>query len=81
MDIMDKNLFKKELDLVEDSLLNQCVCQGAVKNTFKNLIKKEYSSAHALNAAMIVLKHHHPEIPNHKIGKFVVKILNPEIKI
>ena len=65
----------------DEILINQCVCQGAVRNTFSNLIKKQYTTTHALNAAMIVLKHHHPEIPNHKIGKVVVKILNPEINI
>ena len=61
--------------------INDCVCQSAVRNTFLNLLKRNYSGAHALNAAMIVMKQHHPEIPNHKIGKVTAKILNPKIHI
>ncbi len=59
----------------------KCSCINAVRNTYYNLIKQDYRPADALFSAMKVLKYHHPEIADHKIGKRTAAIINPELEI
>lgn len=57
-----------------------CKCTIAVRNTFFNLINKNYKTADALKLSFKVLKYHHPEIPDHKIPKRVAIMINPKLK-
>ena len=57
-----------------------CKCTIAVRNTFFNLINKNYKTADALKLSFKVLKYHHPEIPDHKIPKRVGIMINPKLK-
>ncbi len=59
----------------------KCSCINAVRNTYNNLIKQDYRPADALFSAMKVLKYHHPEIADHKIGKRTAAIINPELEV
>ena len=59
----------------------KCSCINAVRNTYYNLIKQDFRPADALFSAMKVLKYHHPEIADHKIGKRTAAIINPELEV
>ena len=59
----------------------KCSCINAVRNTYNNLINQDYRPADALFSAMKVLKYHHPEIADHKIGKKTAAIINPELEV
>ena len=54
---------------------NKCLCEDAVKNTYYNLIRQNYSKSDALQSAFRVLKYHHPEILEKNIPDKVVSIL------
>ena len=54
---------------------NKCLCEDAVKNTYYNLIRQNYSLSDALQSAVKVLKYHHPEILEKNIPDKVVSIL------
>ena len=59
----------------------KCSCINAVRNTYHNLIEQDYRPSDALFSAMKVLKFHHPEIADHKIGKRTAAIINPELEV
>ena len=54
---------------------NKCLCEDAVKNTYYNLIRQNFSPSDALKSAVKVLKYHHPEILEKNIPDKVVSIL------
>ena len=54
---------------------NKCLCEDAIKNTYYNLIRQNYSLSDALQSAVKVLKYHHPEILEKNIPDKVVSIL------
>ena len=64
----------------EKILEKDCKCNIAVRNTFFNLIKKNYKTADELKLSFTVLKYHHPEIPDNKIPKRVAIMINPKLK-
>ena len=58
-----------------------CKCTIAVRNTFFNLIKKNYKTTDALKLSFKVLKYHHPEIPDHKVAPKHIKRETNNLKI
>lgn len=48
-----------------------CRCRPMVERTYRELLEKGQPPAHALDAALVVLRWHHPEVPSAEAAALV----------